>query len=252
MRYLRGLGWAAIAAAPILLGTLALLASRPDLPPELTTHAMLASWVAGSLAFAASLLASRGGAATKRAALSRVPIAMSAIVVIGFLGFLVWLSSSTAVRLEESEREELVVREGRLTHPTLGFSMSPLELERAPDVEREMSARGGETWARAHRLWAWRAEDTEIVLDLSRTTRADRVALENGIDAIAGPLDDPRIRRDGLTAAIEADLPGGGTAIARIALLEHRGRAYRAAITIVTGDADRWRAWLAEAQLRTR
>jgi len=91
LSYLRALGWAAFAGAPVLIATLAVAASRPQAPGSLVTRALWACWIAGALAFVAALLNHRGAA---RAA--RVVGAFSVVVVALWLGFLVWLSAAIA------------------------------------------------------------------------------------------------------------------------------------------------------------
>lgn len=250
MRYARALGWAAFAAAPILLCALALVSARPDAPPSIVTWAAIASWVAGTLAFSASLL-HRGG---RRGAARAAGIGAASIVVLS-LALLVWSSSrpeERPVALDVRERAGLVPREAggepRLVHPHLGVSVPALaSMEPAPDVARESETAGGPEWAGAHRVWAWRAEDTEIVLDLSRAPSASRRALSEATDAIAAQLGASLARRRDAThgAILESELSAGGWALARVALFEHGGRAYRLVATVVTRHPDAWRPWLA-------
>jgi len=91
LRYLRALGWAAFAGAPVLIATLAVAASRPQAPGSLITRALWAGWIAGALAFVAALLHHRGA---ERPA--RVVGAFAGVVVALWLGFLVWLSAALA------------------------------------------------------------------------------------------------------------------------------------------------------------
>ncbi|HJL20523.1 MAG TPA: hypothetical protein RMH99_32950 [Sandaracinaceae bacterium LLY-WYZ-13_1] len=91
MRYARAVGWAAFAGAPILLAALAVAVSRPGAPDSLVGHAAWAAWIAGALAFVASVLADRGGRNAARSV-----GALSALVVVGFCAFLVWLSMTLA------------------------------------------------------------------------------------------------------------------------------------------------------------
>lgn len=90
LRYLHALGWAAFAAAPVLLATLAVASARPEAPPSLVSRSALVAWLASALAFAASLLHGRDAVRPSRA------VAMlAALVVVGWLGMLVWISTKT-------------------------------------------------------------------------------------------------------------------------------------------------------------
>lgn len=91
MRYARAAGWAAFAAAPILLSALAVAAARPHAPASLVTNAAWAAWIAGALAFVASMLAARGASAP-----ARLVAGLCVLVVVGFSLFLVELSRRTA------------------------------------------------------------------------------------------------------------------------------------------------------------
>ena len=259
MRYARALGWGALAAAPILLAALALVASRPNAPGSVFVNAMWAAWIAGALAIAAGVLAERGGRRAGRALGS-----LAGIVAIGFCIFLVWISIATRPRLaalDTHERADLVrvaatsedgPREAaRLRHPHVGFSISDpsRDLEPAPSVEEEAAGAGGPEWGRAHRVWAWEGRQTEIVVDLSRVERADATALDTAMFEIATPL-----RRSGNIVRraddgwVDVDLGGGGTSLTRVLLVEANGRAYRVVIGVVTRDRERWRAWLETAR----
>ena len=91
LRYARPLGWAAFAAAPILLAALAVASSRPNAPASIVGHAAWAAWIAGALAFVGATLHERGSFTAARAI-----GAGAALVVVGFCGFLVWLAMATA------------------------------------------------------------------------------------------------------------------------------------------------------------
>lgn len=93
MRYARALGWAAFSAGPVLLTALALIASRPNAPESLITSAAIAGWVAGTLAFGASLLHQHG-----RRGMAKIGGAIAALVVIASCAFLAW----SATTLERS------------------------------------------------------------------------------------------------------------------------------------------------------
>ena len=90
MPYFRALGYAALAGAPILLATLAIMAARPAAPGSMLPKALVVAWLASALAFVAALVHHRGG---PRAA--RAMAALAALVVAGWCGFLVWLSMAT-------------------------------------------------------------------------------------------------------------------------------------------------------------
>ncbi len=250
MRYFRALGWGAFAAAPILLTALAFISARPHAPPSVVMHSAIAAWIAGTLAAVAALLAQRGARGAFRMA-----AVLSALVVLLFCGFLVMAAMQLAPRvaqLDERERAELVTRGERLEHPSLGFSIAALEsaMRPSPSVARETERAGGPAWARAHRVWAWQGEDTEVIVDLARIERADGGTLERATREIASPLPSREVRRSvdarTLNAELEAPLPGGGHFLARIVLFERAGRAYRLAITVVTRDSTSWRSWLTE------
>lgn len=88
MPYFRALGFAALAGAPVLLATLAVAASRPDAPGSLLSKALWVAWLVGAIAFVAALIHHRGG---ERAA--RGLALFAGLVVAGWCGFLVWLST---------------------------------------------------------------------------------------------------------------------------------------------------------------
>jgi hypothetical protein len=249
MRYARPLGWAALTGAPILLAALALVSARPGAPISIVTHAAIVAWIAGTLAFGAALIHQRGGV---RAA--RLAGALSAAVVIAFCGFLVWSASALqtrAVALDDRERAELVPSGGRLVHPHLGLSLAAPEDSLRPSRAIIGQAReaGGAEWARAHRVWAWEGEDTELVVDLARAPHADAAALREATGQLMADLEragrSVQRRSEGpLAADLEASLPGGGTVLARVIVFERGGRAYRLVVTVVTRDPSRWMPWL--------
>lgn len=252
MRYARPLGWAALAGAPILLCALALVSARPSVPASIVTHAAIAAWIAGTLAFGAALIHARGGG---RAA--KLAGALSASVVLGFCGFLVHVASeprSRAVALDPGERADLVLRgrgeEARLVHPHLGVSLPvPGEMRPSEAIAEQAHETAGEEWARAHRVWAWAGHDTELVVDLARAPRADEATLTKAASRIAADLEraagQVQRRSEGeLAAELEGAVAGGGTVIARVVLFERGGRAYRVVVTVVTREPDRWRRWL--------
>ena len=84
----RALGWAVLAAAPILIAALATAVSRPTAPGRLLGQSAWAAVLAGGLAGLASILASRGALGAAR----RVG-GLAFVVVAGFSAFLVWLST---------------------------------------------------------------------------------------------------------------------------------------------------------------
>jgi hypothetical protein len=255
MRYARALGWGALAAAPILLATLALVASRPQAPGSVFAHAMGAAWIAGGLAFGAGVVAERGAPRASRALGS-----LAGAVAIGFCIFLVWISIATRpvlAALDARERAglERVVGDpsepARLRHPLVGFSFSDpgRDLEPAPSIEEEAARAGGPEWRRAHRIWAWEGRQTEVVVDLSRTERADAAALDNAMFEIATPLRrSGNIVRRAEDGWVVVDLRGTGTSLTRVLLVEVNGRAYRIVIGVVTRERDRWLAWLETAR----
>jgi hypothetical protein len=249
MRYVRALGWAALAGAPILLGALAVVTSVPDVPASLVTHAAIASWIAGALAFSASLLRARGSR------IARVPMAMSALVAVGFCAFLLWLASAgpRLVALDERERADLVRAGDRLEHPRLRFSIARPELDASESLVRESQQSGGEAWARAHRVWAWEGDDTQLIVDVSRAVRADAATLRASLSQLERSLEGAghavEMRSRDLDGDVEARISDGGTVLARVTFFARGSRAYRLAITIVTREPERWRSWL--QQLRT-
>ncbi|HEY8430092.1 MAG TPA: hypothetical protein VIL20_17040, partial [Sandaracinaceae bacterium] len=98
-------GWAVLAAAPILLGALAVVSARPDAPPSMVLGAGTASCVAGGLALVAALLEDAGRRRSARAA----ALAAASVVAIS-LAFLVLASrrlEPRAVALDEPERADL-------------------------------------------------------------------------------------------------------------------------------------------------
>lgn len=249
MRYARPLGWAALAGAPILLAALAVVSSRPGAPASIVTHSAIAAWIAGTLAFGAALIHERGGLRV-----AKLAGALSAAVVIAFSSFLVWSASALstrAVALDERERAELISRDAVLVHPHLGLSIPAPGGSLRPSgaiVEQAREA-GGAEWARAHRVWAWEGEDTELVVDLARAPRADAIALGEVTGQLATELeragqDVERRMKGPLLAELEASLAGRGTVLARVALFEHGDRAYRLVVTVVTREPARWRPWL--------
>lgn len=80
-----------MASAPILLASLAVIATRADAPDTLITRSIFVAWLSGALAFFAALIDHRGG---HRAA--RVLAVLSALVVGLWSLFVVWLSSELA------------------------------------------------------------------------------------------------------------------------------------------------------------
>jgi hypothetical protein len=249
MRYARPLGWAALAGAPILLAALAVVSARPGAPASIVTHSAIAAWIAGTLAFGAALIHARGGVRV-----AKIAGALSAAIVIAVSAFLVWSASALsprAVALDDRERAELVAREGRLVHPHLGLSIPAPEGSLRPSraiVEQAREA-GGAEWARAHRVWAWEGADAELVVDLARAPRADATALGEVTDQLATELERAgrnvqRRTKGPLIAELEASLRGRGTVLARVAVFEQAGRAYRVVVTAVTREPSRWRPWL--------
>ncbi len=91
MPHLRALGWAALASAPALIATLAVVSTRPDAPGSLVTGALFVAWLAGTLAFFAALVHHRRGVRAARALAG-----LSAGVVALWSVFLVWLSAHLA------------------------------------------------------------------------------------------------------------------------------------------------------------
>lgn len=241
-QYVRPLGWAALAGAPILLTALALVTSRPGTAASVVTTAAIAAWIAGTLAFGAALIHQRGGA---RAA--KIVGALSAFVVVSFCGFLVWSSSAPAkVVLDARERAELVDEGGRLVHPHLGFSLTaPGERMRAaPEIAEEARRAGGQEWARAHRVWAWKGDESEVQVELSRVARADEFTLREGTRRIAAGLGEVGESASSGSTTLRAALPGGGTVVARVLVFERGGRGYRVLATVATRDPARWEGWL--------
>lgn len=249
-RYVRALGWAAFAAAPVLLSTLAVISARPHAPGRLLPSAMIVAWLAGAFAFGGSLLHARGARRVGRGA----AIGGTAIVV-GWSIFLGWVSIATRIAvLDEDERAELVFEGGSLRHPTLTFSLSDPDLEVAADLVRELEEAGGPVWARAHRVWAWRDEHTEVSLDLSRAPLEERTierTLEDMREALrrAGHRVTLGERIDASEARVEAELTGGGRLLQRVFLFSREGRGYRLVANVTTRDADRWRSWLDALQV---
>ena len=91
MRYARAAGWGAIAATPVLLSTLAVLAATPGAPASLVTRSLLAAWIGGALAFVAALLDARNARVGARAA-----GALAALVVVFWLAVMVFVSQLPA------------------------------------------------------------------------------------------------------------------------------------------------------------
>lgn len=87
-RYLRALGWAAFAAAPVLLATLAVASTRPAAPPSLIGRSALVAWLAGALAFAASILRAKDALRPSRAVGG-----LAVVTVCAWCALLVWISS---------------------------------------------------------------------------------------------------------------------------------------------------------------
>lgn len=90
LRYVRALGWAAFAAAPVLLATLAVASARPDAEQSLVGRSALVAWLASALAFAAALLHDRDAVRPSRAVAG-----LAALVVVGWLALLTWISTKT-------------------------------------------------------------------------------------------------------------------------------------------------------------
>ncbi len=255
VRAVRALGWATLSAAPPLLLSLALVTSKPGTPPSLVTEAALASWVAGALAFGASLLHARGARTP-----ARVAGATAALVVVAACGLVTWSSLETRVAtLSASERGDLDERNvdgaPRWVHPTLGFSISaPEGLSPAPDVQRELAERAGDaSWAEAHCVWAWRGDETEIIVELTRAPAVSREVLRQAADQVGAQLEGTghvRERHAGSTtsAELEATVPGGGHVLSRILLFRHGDRAYRLLVTVVTRETARWQRWIRDVR----
>ncbi len=254
LRFVRALGWATLTAAPILLVALALVSSRPETPPSLVTEAALLAWVAGALAFGGSLVRAR----SLRAA--RITGAAAALVVAGACALMTWSATEQqhVVALDAGERADLVRDDtadgARWVHPTLGFSLPAVDgMAPAPAIARESEEAGGPSWARAHRVFAWRAGETEIVADLSRAPAADRAALEQVKDELAGQLArNGHVQRAEATSATNAELEAtvpGGEALVRALLFRRHGRAYRLVVTVLTSDAVRWQRWLRDVRV---
>ncbi|MCB9593865.1 MAG: hypothetical protein H6719_14115 [Sandaracinaceae bacterium] len=91
MPYLRALGFAALAGAPVLLATLAVAATRPDAPGTLLPKALGVAWIAAAVAFVGALIHHRGGSRAARAL-----GVFACLVVAGWCGFLLWVSAATA------------------------------------------------------------------------------------------------------------------------------------------------------------
>jgi hypothetical protein len=251
--YVRALGWAALASAPILLAALAVIASRPHAPASLVTHSAIAAWISGALAAVAAVLHGRGARTA-----SRMVGGLAALVVIAMCSLLVWASIELRPRvaaLDRRERAELQAIDGRLVHPHLHFSLAPLPatMRRSSSIARQGARAGGAQWNAAHRIWSWAGDDTEIAVDLTRVARADRATLQTATDELAAPLD--RTNRQvhlsprALRASIAARVAGQGHFVARVILFNRNARAYRLALTVVTREPNGWDRWLDRVQL---
>lgn len=249
-RYLRALGWAVLAAAPVLIATLAVASARPHAPARLLSNAMWVSWLVGALAFGSSVLWSRGARRAGRA-LGLFALATA----LTWAAFLVWLSAVThvtVVALDEGERAELTLREGRLRHPSLEFSISDPgteDLAADPAISEELTLAGGAPWATAHQIWGWRGEDAEIALDLSRAPSADLQILEAAAVQTAAALrasghEVERPDDQGGRVRVEASLSGGGHSITDLQIFTRRERSYRLVVTVTATEIERWRPWL--------
>jgi hypothetical protein len=246
MQYARALGWGALTAAPPLLVALAVISTRPEAPPSLVTHTALAAWIAGTLAFGASMLHQRGG---RRAA--RALGALASLVVLGVGALLVWVSvvlGTPVAALDPRDRAELELVDARWTHPHLGFSLPALaaDIPRSEASEREAARAGGPRWADAHEVWAWEGEGTEVTVDLARARRVDRDLarrLAADFGSQLGPSSETRAVGPHAFRG-EGPVTGGGHVLAHVALFERGGRAYRLLVTVVTRDRERWSRWL--------
>ncbi len=89
LRYARALGWAAFAAAPVLLATLAVASSRPSAPTALVGRSAWVAWIAAALAFAASILRSRDAVRPSRAVAG-----LAGLTVAAWCGLLVWIAAA--------------------------------------------------------------------------------------------------------------------------------------------------------------
>lgn len=242
MRHARALGWAALAAAPVMLTALAVATSSPWAPRSVVGNAMWAAWIAGALAFSAALLADRGARTP-----ARITGGLSALVAGSFIALCFWVSAvSRPPALEDVAHAALRSADGRLTHPELAFSFpdpSERDLIRSPELERETREAGDSAWADAHRVWAWEGDDVQLVLDLARDTGAGPGG------EIAASL-----RRAGHTPsqvsddAVEARLSSGGQVVVRVRRFEAGATGYRLTATLVGEDVTSWRPWLDELQ----
>jgi hypothetical protein len=250
MQYTRALGWAAFTAAPPLLVALAVVSTRPEAPASLVTNTAIAAWIAGTLAFGASMLRQREA---RRAAWLLGGLAGAVVVGIGALLVRVAVVLGAPVAaLEVEERAEPELRangaDERWVHPHLAFSLPalPVGMERSDAVEGEAARAGGPRWAEAHEVWAWQGLETEVTVDLARARRADREALAQLAADIEMELGGRASRADvgPLAVRFERRVPRGGHALTQVALFERNGRAYRLLVTVVTRDRALWARWL--------
>jgi hypothetical protein len=273
----RGLGWALVAGAPPLLMALATVSARPATPVSLVSDAAIGAWVAGTFAFAASMVSQRGSARVG-GSLGGIAGVLSAALT----GALAWLASSggnNPVPLEAEARAELEARSpsrdgesgevdalghargahwvhAQWVHPTLEFSMPPLpaSMRRSEQVGAEAERAGGPGWAEAHHVWAWEGLGSEVVLDLTRTPRADEAALEELTSGVASGLgrEPGRRRIDERTTRLEAPVGGGGVMLAQVMVFDAGGRGYGLVVTVVTRERARWASWLDGVRLPSR
>lgn len=227
MRYARALGWGSLAAAPVMLTSLAVAASSPWAPASIVSGAMWAAWIAGALAFSAALLGERGARTA-----ARITGALSASIAAGFIALVVWSSQAAGpVPLGGAAAGALGAEDGRLAHPTLGFSISDPTargLTRSPSLEEETRAAGDARWRDAHRVWAWEGEGTQLTLDLAHDTGAD-VTRE-----IAARLERAGHRVDSVTPdAVSASLAGDGWLRSRVSRFAHDGVRYRLVLSAI-------------------
>ena len=89
--YLRALGWAALASAPVLLATLAVASARPDAPVSLVPRSLWVAWLIGAVAFVGALTHHRGGER-----IARGLAVFAGVLVVAWAGFLVWLAAATS------------------------------------------------------------------------------------------------------------------------------------------------------------
>lgn len=253
-----------------MLSALAVAASRPYAPRSLVTAAAWAAWIAAALAFAAAMLHSRHAIRASRAL-----GAMSGLAVLSFCAFTLWVSAAArpeVLALDAADRGALephrIDGAAFLRHPELGFAVPDPGQDILPSdaIVDEANEAGGPDWRRAHQVWAWQSDDTQIVLDLNRIPQADRQRLDEAVAEVvdslgaaghrgvrrsaSGPLASERA--SALDTTVEARLEDRGHVLARVALVERRGRAYRLTLTVITTQVARWRRWLADVRLDAR